>query len=1317
MSVVGAVITLLLAAFWLWAGSEGSLHTALSWVQTASAGREASWGSWSVNGVQGSLRAGGRIASLRWHQQGLDLELRDVAVSWQPALWWDLWRGRAVQWPQVSVGALVLDDQRAPSPASPPLTALPLPVVLQLPFVIDTLQLKGPLNLQLSDLRGRYAYGPIAQAESQDAIDEAGLARWGAGSQRHRLDVDHVQLADGHYRAQLEVGAQSPMPLRLSVQAQVRTAASFAPDLNLKGEVQVQGDLGGEGAQLALTAQLRRDGAPASAKPVLSASAQLRPWATQPLQQVRALVNGLNLASVWPQAPQTALSGEVVATPAGASWSMQARLDNTRPGPWDQGGLPLSALQATVSQEGQQWRLSGLEARLGAGTLQGQGRVRLVAEDGAWHWAEAQADWQLQGIRLEQLWQHSPPALLSGRVTAQQAKANGVALDVDLQANVPAQPPLRLRSQAQWQASEGPPNRGVLRVVDAALSWGEARLNGQGQWDSTAWAWDGEVHVQVPGARLHTQGTLAASQGQGEIHVDVSDAQQTWAWVMEGRKLPVVGRPLEAALMPVMQWQVRGQAGAALQWTGGLAAVGWPSGAGVGKALGSPTLTWTLDVPEAQWQATAESTPWRLRHAHLQGQGRWQELRLQAKAQVQQGLWQLATQTEGAVQWAGATAQTGRLSLDGLSVQVETAPLGGAREAWNIRAAQAFDMQWSSGAQGWGLRVADGELTLRDAAQALAPLRLEWREMQLGAQALRTRGQLVGLDWGWLSRLWALAPSTPSGDDARALGLSGDLRLRADWDLQWPMQGAAAPRLQVSVQRESGDLLWSSPGGDGAAVPLAAGVQDARLDVQWDSTQLQAQVRWQTTALGQASAQLRVDVSRPEPGASGLDLWWPPSAPLSGELALKLPQLGLWQRLSPAGWRVRGQLQGQARLSGTRVAPQWQGDLSADEVAIQSVVDGIAFEQGQMRASLVGDRIEVKQFSLQGLGGRDGGGTIQASGHAQWGVLPGAQGREWQVHLQATADRLRVSNRVDRRLTVSGELQADLLREVLQVRGQLRADAAQIVLPDELAPRLSSDVVVRGTRPLALEPRVKTIRPDVLLNLDFGPSFVVRGQGIDTRLSGQVSVRATPDLPQPRALGEVRTVAGSYRAYGQVLTLETGVLRFTGPLDDPALDLLALRQLPSDAEQRVGVRVGGSAQAPTATLYAEPDLPNVDKLAWLVLGRPASAAGAQAFVLQQAAQQLLARSGQASETPLAQRFQLDALGLVDRVDANDPEATQTAVVLGKRISDKLYLSYEQTLSGTMSTVSMLYELSRRFTLRARAGTENAIDVIFTLQYR
>jgi translocation and assembly module TamB len=196
----------------------------------------------------------------------------------------------------------------------------------------------------------------------------------------------------------------------------------------------------------------------------------------------------------------------------------------------------------------------------------------------------------------------------------------------------------------------------------------------------------------------------------------------------------------------------------------------------------------------------------------------------------------------------------------------------------------------------------------------------------------------------------------------------------------------------------------------------------------------------------------------------------------------------------------------------------------------------------------------------------------------------------------------------------------------------------------------------------------------------------------------------------------VRTASGTYKAYGQQLNIETGVLRFTGPYDDPALDILAVRKLPEGTEQRVGVKISGNAQAPRVSLFAEPDLPDGDKLAWLVLGKPASAAGAQAFVLQQAARKLLSRGGEPADGALAKSIGLDEVGFAGPSTSADGTTTQAALTVGKRLSDNIYLSYEQSLGGTLSAVSILYDLSKRLTLRARAGTENAVDVIFTHRY-
>ena len=54
--------------------------------------------------------------------------------------------------------------------------------------------------------------------------------------------------------------------------------------------------------------------------------------------------------------------------------------------------------------------------------------------------------------------------------------------------------------------------------------------------------------------------------------------------------------------------------------------------------------------------------------------------------------------------------------------------------------------------------------------------------------------------------------------------------------------------------------------------------------------------------------------------------------------------------------------------------------------------------------------------------------------------------------LQMTAKALRVSNRADRRLTISGQVKAHMQQGQLQLRGQVQADQGLFILPDENTP-------------------------------------------------------------------------------------------------------------------------------------------------------------------------------------------------------------------------------------------------------------------------
>jgi translocation and assembly module TamB len=236
------------------------------------------------------------------------------------------------------------------------------------------------------------------------------------------------------------------------------------------------------------------------------------------------------------------------------------------------------------------------------------------------------------------------------------------------------------------------------------------------------------------------------------------------------------------------------------------------------------------------------------------------------------------------------------------------------------------------------------------------------------------------------------------------------------------------------------------------------------------------------------------------------------------------------------------------------------------------------------------------------------------------------------------------------------------------------------------------------------------------VTLDLGPDFQVQGQGLTTRLGGKVNlISNAANKGIPRLVGEVSTEGGRYKAYGQQLNIDTGLLRFNGPYDNPLLEILAIRP---NLSQRVGVQITGSAMTPKVRLYSDPEMPDADKLAWLVLGRSGANGGAESAVLQQAALALFSSNGKALGSEMAGALGLDEISLANgsRSDiGSSATATGAAVTLGKRLSKDFYLVYETSLKGTFGSFYVFYDLSRRLTLRAQTGQDNALDLIYTVR--
>jgi translocation and assembly module TamB len=803
----------------------------------------------------------------------------------------------------------------------------------------------------------------------------------------------------------------------------------------------------------------------------------------------------------------------------------------------------------------------------------------------------------------------------------------------------------------------------------------------------------GQLQLELPGAQGRLGGQLAPQDGNADLALDITDAARLATWL---RRLPPW--PVAWALP-----DLRGRADLVLHWQGGWQTL-------QSAKADTPRVQAVLQIPTLTLHTAGKpgTDTLEVRGARISLAGTPGALTLAASSDGTLGGRRLALQAEA--QGGRMPAGDWRMSVNALKVDLRDDPRPGT---WSLALRAPMLLEWLPDLAGGSLRTAAAQAQLTGPLAGVATLQLQPLVWSPGGRgSLTSQGQLSGLPMEWLARLG----SAPLAD----LGLSGNLLFDATWDL------AANDTLKAraTLVRRSGDirvLADNLPGSLDAGTAVDAGVRDARITLAVDGETLTATMRWDSERAGTARADASARLLHNADGWS-----WPALAPVTGSVQARLPQVGVWSVLAPPGWRMRGTLDANLVLTGSRQSPNWSGQIQADGLALRSVVDGIEFGNGRLRARMQEQRLFIEEFSLQGAGGAAGG-TLTATGFALWmpaGDGPSGALSRVQIDIDATAKALRVSARADRRMVVSGAVQARLRNARLDVQGTLTADQALFVLPDETAPRLGDDVVVRGsigdTRQASTPGSTAAARASpglavettLALVLNLGPDFRVQGRGIVTRLAGTLQLRNTASEP-PRLTGEVRTVRGSYKAYGQLLDIEQGVMRFTGAYDNPVLDIIAVRP---NLAQRVGVQITGNVFAPRVRLFSEPELPEAEKLAWLVLGRSGANGGAEAAVLQQAAMALLGRNGQGLSGGLANALGLDELSIAGATSRADGTTAAATVTLGKRISRDFYVAYERSLAGTLGTISIFYDLSRRFTLRASTGEQSAIDLIFTIRY-
>lgn len=419
-----------------------------------------------------------------------------------------------------------------------------------------------------------------------------------------------------------------------------------------------------------------------------------------------------------------------------------------------------------------------------------------------------------------------------------------------------------------------------------------------------------------------------------------------------------------------------------------------------------------------------------------------------------------------------------------------------------------------------------------------------------------------------------------------------------------------------------------------------------------------------------------------------------PQQNLAGEVALRLNSLAPIELFTSEVANVKGHLDSRFRLGGTLAAPDLDGEARLEEFAAELPALGLKLHDGLVTVATHGQQ----QLDIDGHVG-SGEGTLKLDGTLGLGANA-------DTRLTISGSKVEAANIPAAKVTISPDLAITRGTKGTNLTGKLAIDKANIEL--EKLPgggsggaQASPDVVVVDDEKKAEEEAALPLTAD--LTVDLGRHTHLAGYGMDGRVSGSLNVHQRPGRATT-GRGQIE-VNGTYKAYGQDLSIQKGLLLFAStPVDNPGLNIRAVRSLNPNATidegQVVGLLISGTAQRPVMTVFSNPVMEQSDALSYLITGKPLSSVeGGEGDMVNAAAQALGSATGDLLAKGIGARLGIDA-GV-----SNSAALGTAAFTVGKYLSPRLYLSYGVGLFDPGQVITLRYILSRRWNFEAEQASE------------